>query len=50
VREIGDRPVLAEAVLVPAGELAGVQRDRRDLPVGDANLDARRPTSIGSSE
>ena len=40
VREIGDRPVLGEAALVAAGELAGVQRDRQDLGRRDADLDA----------
>ena len=40
VLERGDGPVLREHALVPAGELAGVQRDRDDLPLGDADLDA----------
>ena len=40
MREVGNRAVLGKAALVPAGELAGFQRDRRHLALRDADLDA----------
>src|ERR1700756_5268970 len=40
VLESGDRLVLRKAALVPARELAAVQRNRHDLPLADAHLDA----------
>jgi hypothetical protein len=44
VREVGDRAVLGNAALVPAGELAGIQRDGQYLALRDANLErAGRP-------
>ena len=40
MRRVGDRQAAGERAAVPAGELAGVQDDRGDLALGDANLDA----------
>ena len=40
VLERGDRAVLGERRGVAAGQLAGVQRDRGDLAIGDPGLDA----------
>ena len=49
VLERGDRAVLGERARVPAGQLAGVQRDRSDLALADARLDAAADQA-GSSE
>jgi len=38
VLDRGDRPMPREAAGVPAGVLAGVQADRRDLGLRDPNL------------